>query len=209
MLEKKDVTGMDSFNYIRGRIKGAGALFDCVFQFPIESGRVSAFVPEGTSDKKLYSFESGGLYHFDTELLKGKYPVVEIQNDSKEIVLSEIQQHIGANEENCCLFEDPVRSPASPRIIRSGIEYVHLNNEKIFYFFDKSNSDSKKIDIAYSTSEEYVFLCVLSTVELDKHYKFSPFKEITISLLELFVKKMSAFIVEAYDHEGYLLWRRE
>ncbi len=207
MIVKKIVTGLKSFNYIRSQLNIGIYLSNCISKLPIENGDVFSFVPEETSEENLFNFGSGGIYPFDKDQLKTTN-LIPIRNDSKSIVLNEILEFIKTDESNCCLFADPSASPNFPWVKSSGIEYVFLKHEEMYYYFDNRKYDLKEINEAFTISDTYIFLCALSSLNLEQRSYFEPFKEITTNSLDIFVKNTSAFFMKAYDHEGYLLWTK-
>jgi hypothetical protein len=203
MIEKKDVTGPLSFDYIRSQLSLGRSLSHMLNTMPIEKGKVFSFVPADTSKEKLYDFSSGGIYLFDKEILKTT-KIVPVRNDSKPLVIDEIITHINADKMNCCIFEDPNAMPKDPF---HGVEFLNFNNEEVYYFFDQGNVQYQEIKKAFIFSEAYIFLCILSSLELDIRITHeSGF--ITGSLLELLVEGVNSFFVRAYDGEGYLLWNK-
>jgi hypothetical protein len=205
MIEKRNVTTITAFNYLRKQLDMGISLSQCISKLPLENGSVYSFVPEDVSDEVLYNFEFGGVYPFDIEKAKATRLSL-VQNDARTIVLSEIQNYLDESEVNCCIFEEPNASPDFPWVKTSGMEYVHLNNQEMFFFFDKENNDKEKVRDAFTTSEVYIFLCVLSELNKEEISQFAAFKEIRIDALELFTKNMKSFFVRAYDGEGYLMW---
>ncbi len=209
MVEKRDVSEIDSFKYLRSQLNiGGKALSNYINMLPIESGKVFSFVPKGTSEKSLYEFEKGGLYFFDKELLKQVPPLVPIQNEARPLLISTVYNYLNSGMENCCIFEEPIALPSDPWVKNSMIKYVHINNE-MFYFFDNKNKDIKEIDRAFKASEAHYFLCALSSFNTFEHDKFISFKEITIELIKEVVDNLNSFFVRAYDGEGYLMWTKQ
>ena len=63
MIQKVNVTSPGAFNYLRSQLSlGSTFLSKNILEFPLEQGKVFAFVPEETSNEALFQFESGGLY---------------------------------------------------------------------------------------------------------------------------------------------------
>jgi hypothetical protein len=203
MIEKRDVTGLSAFNYIRRQLDLGKSLSKILNAISIEKGKVFSFVPEDTSEAKLYNFDSGGIYTFDGENLKTT-KMVPVRNDSKSLVIDEISAHINANKMNCCIFEDPIKLPIDPLY---DIEFLNFNNEEVYYFFDTENNQYQDIKKALTLSEDYVFLCALSSLKPDIKISYKS-GSITGSLLEVLVERVNSFFVRAYDGEGYLFWNK-
>lgn len=209
MIEKKEVTGISSFKYIREQLSRGKTLSSCINKLiSIEQGLVYSYVPGETSEEHLFNFESGGLYHFNEELLKNKKPVIPIRNDSKPLVIREIKKHIENDANNCCIFEEPNAIPSDPWVAKSGIQYIRLDDNEMYYFFDFRNNVTKKLEEAYNVSDGYVFLCALSSLDSGGHNKCSPFQMIDVDLIESFTIKIAEFFLKAYDGEGYIKWQR-
>jgi hypothetical protein len=208
MVVKKNVTGQESFQYIRNQLDMGKTLSGCINALPIEKGNVFSFVPDGASKEQLFDFGRGGIYPLEKELRNEKL-ITPIRNDSKSLIVKEIQSHLNVNQNNCCLFEDTLSIPTDNWVITSQIEYIQLNVSEMLYFFDNNSNNEKKINESFSASEGYVFLCALSSLEPAERNKFVPYKEVSLELLKLFATNISKFFVKAYDGEGYLMWVSE
>lgn len=205
MIEKRDITGLSAFNYIRKQLDIGRTLSNYINTFPIESGRVYALVPSGTSDEKLYKFDRGGIHPFDKDVFNNKR-IMPLRNDSISLMLNEIQNYLSNNETNCCLFEDPVARPSDRWVERSDIDYVSLDNIEMFYFFNGKNNVIDNIKTAILRSDNYIFFCALSKLKINIHDRFANRNEINSELLQLFLEDLSMFFVKAYDGEAYLMW---
>ena len=205
MIQKKNVTSPKAYDYLRKQLDMGISLSQCISKLPLERGEVYSFVPEDTSDEILYNFDFGGVYAIDKAKARTSQ-ISPVKNDARPIVLSEIQNYINEGEMNCCIFEEPNASPDFHWVKTSGMEYIHLNNQEMFFFFDKGNNDNEKVQDAFTTSEVYIFLCVLSELKKEEHAQFAAFNEVAIDALELFAINMKKMFVRAYDGEGYLMW---
>jgi len=132
--------------------------------------------------------------------------VIRIKNESKPLVMREIELHLTSSINNCCLFEDSLAIPSDAWVVTSQVKYIHFQNKEMFYFFDNNFRDQEEIDEAFKQSESHVFLSALSSLGSNERAGFSPYKEVTVIQLELFTKNISSFFINAYDHEGYLMW---
>jgi hypothetical protein len=206
MIEKKNITGTAALNYVKQELSRGGALSACINELLLANGAIYAFVPGGTSESKLYDFENGGLYLLDEEFLDERPSSTPILNDARPLLVEIIQQHLTSMGVNCCLFEDQLLSPTDPIVATFSLDYVHLSDGQMFYFFNSHRNNTSTIRKALATSEAHVFLCVLSSLDIDMQNEFLPNREISLGLLEEFAASVSSFFVEAYDHEGYLMW---
>lgn len=66
-------------------------------------GKVYSFVPSDTLKENLYAFDLGGIYFFDRNLLKTKN-VIPVKNDSRSLILDEIQINFNIEKINCCFL---------------------------------------------------------------------------------------------------------
>ena len=209
MITKIEITGKKSINYIREHLfLGGKTLSNFLLTISLEKGKIFSIVPEYIDKQKLFNFETGGIYAVDEELLKKRPVLIPIRNDSRPFVIDLIEKYLSANQEHCCIFEEPVGQPDFPYVIESGIEYVSIRNE-MYYYFDRENNSKEEIEKALVTSDGYYFLCALGKLEVEKRASFIPKKEISSDILEEFVEQIKAIIVKAYDGEGYLMWVRE
>jgi hypothetical protein len=203
MIVKRDITGPKAFAYIRNQLDMGKTLSKCLSMLPVEKGKVFSLAPEGALEEQLFNFDSGGIYPFEE---KNRKSIAPTKNDSKPLVISEILSHLNSNINSCCFFEDALSLPSDPWVTTSKIEYIHLNNREMLYFFDNNNSNEEKVKKAFSVSESHVLLCALGSLDTAERSKVSPCKEVYPELLKLFVANLSAFFVKAYDGEGYLMW---
>jgi len=204
MLKKKEVTSKQAFDYLREQINSEKPLSKFLSQQDIESGKVYTFVPEYVSEEQLYKFSTGGLYFSEKKLINGAW-LSEIINESKPRIQQMIKDYLNAFQNNCCIFEECNSAPTDPWVITSKVEYVHMHDD-MYYFFDKKNINPYMFQEAFDGSGGWYFLCVLSSLEVEKHANFAPFKEVSSRLLKTIANNATAFFVEAYDHEGYLMW---
>jgi hypothetical protein len=203
MIEKINVTGFSSFGYIRKQLGLGISLSKILNSIPIEKGKVFSFVPENTLEVKLNNFEQGGLYPFDKADLSTTN-LIPIRNDSKSHLIDEIVNYISENEMHFCIFEDSIKLPVE---ISSDIEFLNLDNEEVYYLFNVKNTKRKKIEEAFTLSEDYIFLCMLGSVNTFDQIT-SQSGRITKEFLKLLALNVDSFIVKAYDGESYLLWSR-
>jgi hypothetical protein len=208
MIQQINVTGVAALNYVKQELSRGGVLSDCINELPLGNGVIYAFVPAGTSENKLYDFENGGLYLLDEEFLDERPSSTPILNDARPLLVEMIQQYLTQKEINCCLFEDQLGSPEDPITSASVPDYVHLGGRKIFYFYNLHKNGTSIIRKAFVTSEAHVFLCALSSLDIAIQNEFLLNNEINLSLLEKFAAGVSSFFVNAYDHEGFLMWAK-
>ena len=204
MLQKKTVTGVIALDYLKTVLGRGGKLSSYIGRLPLIQGEISAFVPLSTTDETLYKFEYGGIYHYEP-CAENEY-VVPIKNNAKPLVIKEIQSYLMSDEANCCLFEDALSSPSDGWLLHKPLEYVHLDNNDMFYFFDNRRNDYNEIENALTKSTSHVFLCALSSLNQPSRSELSERKEISLDLLEQFASKVVRFFLMAYDYEGYLMW---
>lgn len=205
MIQKVNVTSPGAFNYLRSQLSlGSTFLSKNILEFPLEQGKVFAFVPEETSNEALFQFESGGLYAANRTLLIDS-TLVPVRNEGDPFIVNVIREFLKMDACNCCIFEEPNAKPSDPFIKNSGHEYIHIKDE-IFYFINNENNGVEDIESILTRSEAYYLLGVLSSLEYTFHKKFSPFSEIKPELLRPIVQNIEKFFSIAYDHEGYLMW---
>jgi hypothetical protein len=207
MIEKKNVTGTASFNYIKEQLKLGKSLSKVLNKLALEEGEVLAFVPNDISEKKLYNFNIGGIYPLKKELSTIKN-ILPVRNDSKIILIDEITSYIDLDKSNCCIFEDSLTHITDPVLLSSGLEFISFNNEDIYYFFNWENNRKEEIYKGLIRSENYIFLCVLSSINSEDQLSLKSSVNIYLSTLDHIADKLTAFFIRAYDGEGYLMWHK-
>jgi hypothetical protein len=214
MIEILNVTGDAVFAYLRATLSRGRSLSKSIKDLPIEEGRVFSFVPSGTTRDSLYAFENGGLYltnsiekvRVESSVLGS---VVPVSNDARPSVIEQILMRINGGKDNFCLFEEPVMWPSDPNLAKLGLDYVYIGDEQLFYFFDTAHATAERIGEAIKVSDDYIFLCALSSLASSIRFCFTPSKEISPDFLVSFAKNVDTFFIGAYDGEGYLMWTKE
>lgn len=209
MVKQQNVTGTLALKYMKDELSRGGVLSSIIEQLPLSNGDIYALVPEGTRIDRLYDFEHGGVYPVDREVLPDGAYSIPIPNDARSTLVEIIEQHLASGEANCCLFEDQLRTPSDPIVAVSALDYVHLGSGQMFYFFNSNRKETSSIAKALTTSEAHVFLCALSSLEADLQNEFVSNGEINLVLLEKFASGIRSFFVNAYDHEGFLMWAKK
>jgi hypothetical protein len=213
MIDLVNVTGEVVFAFVRATLSKGRYLSKSIKDLPIEEGRVFSFVPSGTARDSLYAFESGGLYLPNSKKVRVNLPVpasvVPVCNDARPPVIEQILMRLNGGKDNFCLFEEPVMWPSDRNLATLGLDYVYIGDEQPFYFFDTAHATAEGIGEAIKVSDDYIFLCALSSITSSIRSCFAPSKEISPDLLVSFAKNVDTFFVGAYDGEGYLMWTRE
>jgi len=206
MLIKREVTSKQAFKYLKEQLVSDKTLSSFLSQQDIESGKVYTFVPESTSEEQLYNFEVGGLYPSEKKFVNGTW-LSKVINEAKPLVEKIIEDYLSANHGNYCVFEECNGTPNSPWVINSKIEYVYIGDE-MYYFFNRENNINEKLKQAFLHSGGWYFLCVLSSLRPYDYNKIEAFHEISPMLIEAIAHNTTAFFVDAYDGEGYLMWEK-
>jgi hypothetical protein len=113
----------------------------------------------------LFAFTYGGIYLSESIQLQRGNSWDAVKNDARPLLIQEIQTHLKFGENNCCLFEEPILYPSDSKITAIGIDYVYLGSEQVFYFFNTDNFTGEKIEKAIKVSDDYIFLCALSSLD--------------------------------------------
>ena len=208
-IERKNVTGDIAFNYIRMRLNQGKTLSCFINELPIETGQVHSFVPDFVDESKLFSFEGGGIYPSIIESRDGVF-LSEVRKDSRPVVLSGIHQFLKNEKDNYCLLEDPVSLPSDFLLTSNmAINGTRFFNDEVYYLFNGAQFSMDELTRAFIRCENYIFLCALSSFEVRNIDLIDNTDKISSNFLKTLVRNVSSFIVEAYDHEGYLMWGRK
>lgn len=208
MIVRKDITSSVAASYVIEQLELSGkTLANLLLLLPLSTGKITAYVPEGTPENALFAFSSGGLYPAEDgiSLEDGSY-LVPIRNDAESVVNDHVLAYLKECGEHCCLFEDAVASPTDGWVQKSNVEYIYL--EKEMYYFFNGQSDPKRLKGAMRESGAYYFLFALSKLPVDTQTEFQSFKPIDETQLKQFAENVTSLFVQAYDREGYLEWSR-
>jgi hypothetical protein len=202
MIEKKEVTSETAFLYLKAQLSLSGkSLSNEIEKISLEEGKVFSIVPTGISTEHLYNFNEGGLYKIDKRFNKSPI-LIPIQNDSRYWLIESVKKYINQNEENFCIFENPVALPTDQYILKSKMEFTAMDKE-VYYFINKESKNFKLVKEIFAVSEGYYFLCVFSII---KSSKFSTSYKLNSEFIKITVENIRSFVVRAYDGECYLIW---
>jgi hypothetical protein len=183
-----DVTP-DARNYIGEYLTGIEGLAERLAPLIAATGSIHAIVPDGTSLERAIQFEAGG---FDTG--------GAISHWLSPLVMA----RIGKSPDGLFIIQDIW---ADARMIKpDSSPYATSDGGSTVYYFVKSTDVS--LDALYSADRDAMsfvramFIVPSGALPLSSGYSLSGDE------LDLLATRVTEFVIDAYDEESFLIWRR-
>ena len=183
-----DVTP-DARNYIGEYLTGIEGLAERLAPLIAATGSVHAIVPDGTSFERAIQFEAGGLTDVDL-FHEWLFPLVMARIGRFPDGLFIIQD-IWGNAER-------IKPNSSPFATSDG-------GSAVYYFVKSTDVSMDALDNAERDAMNFMramFIAPSGAIPLSTGYSISSGE------LDLLATRVTEFVIDAYDQESFLIWRR-
>lgn len=199
IFQLNDVAG----DFLQNRLKISTPLSDLIkSETNFNSGKIFTFFPDYIDENNLRSLKEGGMLKIDTSGIKytNGMKMVPVPNTSDGLV-EYIFEYLSKKNNNIVLIENFLADPINRYI--QDLDYKKVIVKKHVYYWFSSEDDRKTvlkgIRECSSFPEALGIFSDISNLDSD-------------SLGETFlmnaVKNIRALFLEAYDHEGYIIWKK-
>lgn len=204
--------GPEGLKYIRDRLAEGKSLSSYLLETcDLEGGKVTTYLPEGTSDQEAKEFSIGGKLQIpkapDKYLVtsNGSKWRIERKANTDAYIVGMIRDFLG-EEQSCCLFEDAKSRPTDPRI-RPQDKRIRVLGDEVYYMLDEDDAlDEEKIARTVRDAHSgWHFVCVLTSLPQKKRLEEGG-RNLTAEYTKALAGKGVKIVVGAYDGEGYLVW---
>ncbi len=161
-----------------------------------EGGQLTALLPQNVDTKRklelMSEFRFGGIGS---------------ARDTLSCLTKMIQEFLAANDNHICIIEDIIVQREDDWISSSNMPILFLRSDVYYFLSNKHRDDLEKIRKTVSTLDAHRVTGILTSLP-ERRNPFSEKQEITLEDVSDFVSKTYMIIINAYDGEGYLIWRR-
>lgn len=207
MVIEFDISSVAAFKYVKEQLGRSGkALAKYLLSTALEEGHIYAMIPETTPEDLLYKFSSGGIYPQNQSFSITGGQLALTPNDGRKTISRSIFNHLKTTGSNFCMFEEPILEPTDLLLSKVSANYVVLNNE-IYYLLDANTSDLYLIEDTIKQCDDFYFLCVLFSTNPENEDTKVKGTSVSDLQLKMIAESTSSFFVNAYDGEGYLVWK--
>jgi hypothetical protein len=177
----------EAISYIRTQLASGRAFAHALLKLPLETGRVTAYLPPDISEEALYDFGSGGIACGQENLWLAEF----------------ISKTLSVQPSGICVFEHPVAEQGDSRMPDSPFFAV---GRDIFMVAQRDTPSDVVLRIVRD-AHWYPAVGALATLPVDQAV---PEDESTQSpdLVRQLAEAADHVMIGAYDGEAWLIWSR-
>lgn len=186
--------------------KGKGLARALLRHQRLETGLVQTFLPSWAKEEAAHAYEKGCL-HEGLELpLKTPSP----PTGARANLATYLQAELAKAPERLCLFEDALASSRDRWLTKALAAETHnlLCGQDVYYFLDGTDPQGtieRTIRRAHSIAPPGIG--VLASLPQPLAAALKAHRQLTEADLAQVAQRAEQIIVDAYDGEGYLIWR--
>lgn len=186
-----------SVNHVRGRLSLGNLLASRVSALPLESGSVSALLPEHVSPSEASSvriLRDGGVVHPG----EGQ----EIERAVAELVSA----YLSRGDRQCAIFEHSLARASDPWVSNCEVP-LFIQDSKIFLYLTALAAQPDRVLRTMRTARTSLAMIAILT-HFDTPDEISDRQSAPAGLLDRLAANTQHVIVDAYDGEGFLVWNK-
>lgn len=167
-------------------------------------GNVLTYAPINLTPKSLVNFNGSII---DSPISEDGVQKVDNEQTSKWLV-GQMRSFLSYSKDYYCIFEEADGYPASKVISRYPFKNVLYKQER-YYIIDNRDSDEDILEAIVQSSSFYPLgMGIFTSIENISTY-FSDNDHIEKEeFFEVAAKNTQKIYIQAYDHDGYVLWER-
>jgi len=183
--------GEEAIAFLRSRLLQGNTLSASLLQMPLESGRIVALLPANTDPGAARRFDVGGV----TRRIEAVQHLAGLVSD-----------YLGREGFRITVLEDALARPSDPFLTSTGAPFF-VYREEVYYWFDnKSPCDEVRIVDYLKRWSARANAGIVARLRCDVDIKTGH--SVTHEVLESFARHCDMLLVNAYDGESSLVWRR-
>jgi hypothetical protein len=172
----------------------------------IRKGGAFTFFPDYIDEDLLKHYRNGGLLKLDeAKIIKGEgIRIINVPNTTDGLV-DYIYNYL-RKEEGIIVIENLLAKPNYDYVKRSKFKKV-IVDEDVYYLLSNKDNKEQILDVIKSCSSKPEAIGIF-TKNLDLELYFKQ-KVSGKSLISTAIENLNRLFIEAYDHEGYIIWEKE
>lgn len=178
--------------YIRECLLGGSVLAEKAESIDLSRGVTFADLPDRVSEETI-QFKTGGLFDLGEA------------REAEERVATEIVNYLAQGADRCVTFDDRVHDPGG-RFIEHAF-YFHCQGQVFLYADRYRSSKATEIKALMRMANPWPFVALLT--RWTQKPDFTRGSEISVSDVMQLAENIEGVIVNAWDDEGYLIWRKQ
>lgn len=182
--------GPEAITYIRSCLSEGDTLSRHLLVQPLESGRVTAQLPDSVDPEISQRFEVGGITR---------------RSDTEFNLITFISAYLNEPGKRYVMFETLARL-GDASLASSNNQFLTHRSE-VYYFLTSRNCNSEKIINAVRKARSYPFIGVLTSTPEDEP-DIQTGHTLAPDVLEKFATRAEHILIGAYDNEGILIWSK-
>ncbi|MEO6391375.1 MAG: hypothetical protein ABIP75_05940 [Pyrinomonadaceae bacterium] len=180
---------------------------------PLESGSISALLPEGFDQSAVHSLDTGGIIPVPDEVMAKESRRLESGGimvpklDTREELEIIVRKFLQENKDGIVVFEDQTSEPTDPWLKNSGTRIFSYDQEVFHYLVPKDCDFPERINKTISAAGGWRFVGTLVLKDEISSKLQTTSAIATREDLERIAASISAVVVGAFDGESFLIWR--
>lgn len=182
-----------ALEYVAGALNEDSTLGDlCSRSVDVSQGRIRTYLPASVPTKSARAFAFGELDVVDAEAMW-------------TWLLANIRSHLRTAHNNVVVFQNRMARPEYPYVAKFRSAYRLYENE-YYHFVSNRNRTATDIYLAYRDTMCHTHVAFMTSVRSEESLNWN--ERLRYDELEHMALSTVGLIVEAYDEEGWLIWRR-
>lgn len=187
---RKVALGHDAVSYLRTSLSEGSTLSRLLVSLPLDSGRITTFVPRTLTDSSIHNFTAGwspnpgGVF---------------------EKVRNHVAMYVRTKAGGCAVFEDINSSPREVETGPPSYPYFVFDDE-VYPFLTSTRGGSRAVRRVMLATYSYRFLTVLG--DFADVLGSRDGQVVGEVLLRDIARRAEQLVVSAYDSDGCLIWFR-
>jgi hypothetical protein len=178
--------------YIRECLLRGSIVAEKTAAIDLGRGVTFAYLPDRVSEEAT-QFKTGGLFDLGEA------------REAEERVAAEIASYLNEGTDRCVIFDDRVHDPGG-RFIEHAF-YFHCQGQVFLYADRYISSKATEIKALMRVANPWPFVALLT--RWTQKPDFTRGSEISVSDVMQLAENIEGVIVNAWDDEGYLIWRKQ
>lgn len=197
---------LKAVDFIRNRLKVTTPLSDLLNKkLNLRKGNVFTFFPEYVNNDKykLENFQEGGILYLDKSKIVSslKWTAVEVPRTTDGLI-EYILKYVQKDKNNIVIVENILAKPEYEYIKNSKFD-IKTIDDSVYYILTKKDDSQTILEILKECSSVPEAIGVFSSIENKEKFLTDE------AFLQVITKNIFGLFIEAYDHEGYLIWEKE
>ena len=188
------ILGPKAMEFAKAELGRAGTLGRKLDEhFSIFGGEIITFLPKDATRAAYESFES--CCAVDTQ---------QMYSSTHQLAMALTKQYLTQSQDQIVIFNTLAR-PSDPWLLREKLYYFSYGSE-VYLYLSAAHSSDEEIQAAFKSYGSYPAIVAFASKQPSLH----PRNRYTIGQVEInnLASDTFAVMIEAYDQDGFLLWKR-